>query len=292
MHYHKYYQHKHYYHKKHGFTLLELLISIVISSIIALGIGGVYLNVRNTQNSQMSVNEIRDSVFLAFERLEYVLKHANYKEYKIFKPTENIALSSSSVNIDGAFSSSSKDAVNKGESDEFTVQMTGTNISNEMIDCTGQAIPNNSADKMVTQRFYVKNNSLLCTVNINGAMQNPISLTDGIENMQIFYSVNSNDGCGVNTPSAINNNIWLTATEIQAGNRWGDVCAINLSLLFSSNTKQVLNKKESELLNNNIFDLRPNADANDDNAKNVKLSNMSNLIKNTRVIHKIIRLRN
>jgi prepilin-type N-terminal cleavage/methylation domain-containing protein len=274
-----------------GFTIIELLISIVISSIIALGIGGVYLNIRNTQNAQMSVNEIRDSIFIAFERLEYVLKHAHYKEYTVFNPNESITIAANSTAISAPFSSATTiNASVTNASDEFAVQMTGTSSSNQMIDCTGQAIPNNSANQIVEQRFFIKNNRLLCSVTINGKASNEIALTDGIENMQIFYALDtpSGNGCG----TAATSNAWITAAEVNTANAWGDICAINLGVLFSSTSKQVLNAKELAANKALTFDLRPNTSVNDNVAKKITIPNTSNIIKNTRIMHKIIRLRN
>ena len=122
---------------KNGFTLIELLISIVISSIIAIGVGSVYYSIRSTQNAQTSVSELRDNSFIALDRIESAIKHANFIEYgdQRYNPNESyMPVSSPIVNKIGTDGTShTTNTTINNTSDTFTVEVSSPDKNNEMV---------------------------------------------------------------------------------------------------------------------------------------------------------------
>jgi len=267
---------------KHGFTIVELLIGILISGIIALGVAMVYFAVRNTQNAQNSISQIRDSAFIALDRIDYAIKHANFVDYNETgnSPTLPAAPFIAATTIDGT---------NTTINDQFSIQLTSPQfspvgaITSEMVDCAGASVP---ANTVITQTFRVNNSNsnLECIVSPSTSA---VSIASGVKNMQIFYSTADTNGCGTANAS----NPWKTATQIAAENSWSRICAINISLLNISQTKQMV--KANDAVISKQFVLAPNtASANNDAQTKVKLTATSNLIENARVFNKVIHLRN
>ncbi len=288
--------------RQNGFTLLELLISLVISSILAIGVGSVYYGIRSTQNSQNSVSEIRDSVFIALDRIESSIKHASFIEYgdQRFNPNESYMAISLPITPSIGLENTTLNTTTSNGSDTFTVEVSSADIANDMIDCTGASMPVNSGTlkKSVYQKFTAANDSLTCSTNIKtkdmslgtesySGFLTPVKVASGVKNMQIFYAVkNSTNGCGVDSIGSSNS--WKTASEITD---WSKICAVNISLLVSSQTGQSVNVAQ-ETTTTQHFNLAPNNSVNDNIAKDVTVSVSSSLLKNTRIIKKTVFLRN
>jgi prepilin-type N-terminal cleavage/methylation domain-containing protein len=280
--------------KNKGFTLIELMIGIAISAIIIIGIAGVYFSVRATQNAQNSVSEIRDSSFIALDRIEYAIKHANYINYSEQRYNIN---DNKTVPLSSAFlSSGTTNATATNTSDSFTVQMNIPDAASEMVDCAGAAFPTNTVNVKYTteQKFTISNSSLMCSVKTNsvnvetnsvtaGTYSTPVEIAKGISNMQVFYAVNSSDGCGVSASS----NAWKNASEVTT---WQDICAVDVVFLATSQTGQLISTNDA--IATKVFDLTLNSNINDAIAKAITVSLNGSLLKNTRVVSKVIRLRN
>ncbi len=273
---------------KSGFTLVELLIGVAISSIIALGVGMVYFAMNNSRNAQNSIGEIRFSAFNALDRIEYIIKHANFADFN--ESGNNPTLPIAPFIADNTKDASSNDANSDNGNDKFSIQLgtpqfgiVGPNTS-EMVDCGGQAVKANS---LLTQTFQVRNENLECIVNNDS----PVIITNGIRNMQIFYAtlVSGSNTCG----ESGSNNMWKTAAQVNSSNLWTKICAINISLLSVSQTKHTVNNKEMNSINSKEFILAPNTKSlkNDVYAKTT-IKGTNNLIQNARIFNRVIHLRN
>ncbi|MFM2344783.1 MAG: hypothetical protein RLZZ210_1395 [Pseudomonadota bacterium] len=285
-----------------GFTILELLIALVISSVLAVGVGSVYYGIRSTQNSQNSVSEIRDNLFIALDRIESVIKQANFTEYseQKYNPNETFMQLTSPIltQLPGDSTNHTSNATATNGSDTFTLDVSSPDNSSEMVDCTGAAMPASTYNlkKSVYQKFTVSGDNLMCSTNVRtrdlsagtdsySGFSAPIRIAAGVRNMQVFYAVKDEEqGCGVSNSS----NAWKTASEIAD---FSKVCAMNISLLAISQTGQIVNVAQ-ETTSQKTFNLALNNTINDNVAKNITMSISSSLLKNTRVVRKIVFLRN
>jgi prepilin-type N-terminal cleavage/methylation domain-containing protein len=297
------------YKYKRGFTLLELMIGIVMSTIIAIGVASVYLSMRNSQNSQNSISEIRDNNFIAMDSLEYAIKHASFINYteNADTPIPIIAPFVGNGTPVGRNTDISSDATRVGSSDTLVMRTNGSN-ENDLMNCAGGIIPANTINSrnIIEQRFTVSNNQLNCSLRIithdsNGAIiadsgfGADIPVATGIANMQIFYALRTT---GNNCLDNSSNNPWVTATALNNGSSvapWANVCAVNLSILTTSQTKQL----DAIAGAGQAFNLNPQAQPNlDVQAMGITLANsnvpnvQNNFIPSTRVINRVITLRN
>jgi prepilin-type N-terminal cleavage/methylation domain-containing protein len=279
-----------------GFSIIEILIGVVISSIIAMGVGSTYLSVRSIQNAHAGISEIRDTSFIVFDRIEYALKHANFinyqQQYQITALNPIDSIESPVVDI-------SSDASATGASDRLTIQMNISDYANESTNCIGGASPQNTdtTKYSLQQEFFILNNNLYCKIKVDsfdiasttktsGVFSADNLIVQGVANMQVFYVLDNDNGCGVDITSA-SNNIWKTASQLGT-NDWRNICAINIGLVTLSQTKQNVNDKDET----KTFDLRPNTEIYDNYAKNIKFTPTDNLVNQLRFSSKIIRLRN
>ncbi|WP_295960762.1 PilW family protein [Rhodoferax sp.] len=223
--------------KQQGLTLVELLVAMVISTIIAIAAIASLIVSRQGFTAVDASSQLRDNgrfatdfiqrigVQTGFKDLQYAAKVRSMNNIGITKnPAPNIfgfnnAIPSASDPLNTSTSRTSTTAVGYGSDALILRYQTvetypGSGVSdNSIIDCFGNAsiTPPTDIDDYVTSIFYVDVNaangepSLMC---LNGpGVAQPI--IQGVENFQVLYGV---DGVTANTAS--------TATQTYVANRY------------------------------------------------------------------------
>ena len=151
-----------------GFTLVELMISIVLGLLISAAVIQIYLTNVKTTTTQKSGSELQDASIFGLQQLEAHIRLANLGNSvnKITDTTENggIVLSLKNLGVtdtiilpflthtpgDTGFTSTSN--INNINSDQLTIQFTNT-TGQTMSDCESVDIPPNTK---VIERYFVR----------------------------------------------------------------------------------------------------------------------------------------
>jgi len=161
-----------------GFTLIELMISLVLGLLISAAVIQVYLMNTKTATIQQSASEVQDSTIFALQSMEDQIRIANLGNpiTSINDKTAHggIVLSKDNVNDSnqmksGYLTMSAGQSGTSGAngwtgvsnttvaSDQLTIQYKNM-TPNSMFDCEGQTIPINSED-WVVERYFVRINT-------------------------------------------------------------------------------------------------------------------------------------
>jgi type IV pilus assembly protein PilW len=219
--------------RQHGYTLVELMISVVIGLFIIAGVFQIYLSSRAASNLQDRMSNVQENGRFALFFLQRSLRKAGFPKSSALNPftstpsdlTCPIAPTPGDcpANLATATAVATTTATCNGPSattasDQFAVCYQGTT------DCLGQAI----ASGVVTDFFYIDTDAttgvsrLMCRGSGNATAQ---PLVDGVQNMQVQYGIDI-DGSGYA-------NQYVRANEVT---NWGAVVATRVSLLVSTNS--------------------------------------------------------
>ena len=153
-----------------GFTLIELMISLVLGLLISAAVIQVYIVNTRTVTIQQSASEVQDSTIFALQSLEDHIRIANLGNpiTSISDTTNHGGIVLTSINLgtanktDAAFLTNSAGSekwigisnITGVDSDQLTIQY--KNITpNDLYDCQGGEIKAGSAD-WVVERYFVR----------------------------------------------------------------------------------------------------------------------------------------
>ncbi|MBC7376836.1 MAG: PilW family protein [Burkholderiaceae bacterium] len=209
-----------------GFTMVELLVAMAVSMIVALAAISALIVSRQGFSAVDASSQLRDSARFAVDMIQRIGVQAGYKDIAYaatLRPTNNSGVASNPApgvfGFDNALasatdptgSSTARTAGSVGYGSDVLVlryqipeTYPGSLVPDQsMIDCLGQsatAIPTDR-DNTVASIIHVDiaegEPSLMCTtVNATGTISTPRPIIKGVENFQILYGV---DGVVANT---------------------------------------------------------------------------------------------
>jgi type IV pilus assembly protein PilW len=184
-----------------GFSLIELMISIVIGMVVVGAVFAAYLGVGTGSRNSRALAQMTEDVSLAMNVLRSHVTMAGFStptgiaaDGSFTKHYEGMAIkgcSSSFTNTDVAIdalacSGAGEDSIAViFEADEHNAIKSGV----DFLDCIGNAIPVNGAGYYLSySRFYVSNGELNCRGPGNNA---GAALVENIEEMKVWYGVAS-----------------------------------------------------------------------------------------------------
>jgi type IV pilus assembly protein PilW len=213
-----------------GFTLLEMMIAISIGLFLTGALLTLVQAMKSTSATQSGLSQLQDNERMAMTLIADVIQSAGYFP----QPTLNTA--QSLMPAVGPFTSNGQSLVGTGNwtdvplpSNSITVRYVtwGTSNNDQTIDCTGNT---HAAQTLLTNEFTLVADpavagtfDLACV--LNGAP--PVSLVNGLVNMQIYYGVQTN--AAVTSTSA---DTYLDATGVSAGPYWNKVLSVKVTLTF------------------------------------------------------------
>jgi type IV pilus assembly protein PilW len=200
-----------------GFSLIELMISLVIGLLILAGIAQVFLGGRAANNLQQRLGDLQENGRFALYFLQRDIRMAGFPKI----------LGGAQATVDAAFNTPvdtppvvvcpspltvvARTCDGGGTvPDQITVSYQGN------ADCLGQ----NVAGGTVTNTFFINARRLMCRGNGNAQSQ---PLVDGIENMQILYGEDFNNDRYADR--------YVRADDVVD---WRNVVAVRVSVLAST----------------------------------------------------------
>jgi prepilin-type N-terminal cleavage/methylation domain-containing protein len=213
-----------------GFTLLELMIAIMIASLLAMATWISFSATNNANNNQTAVSDVRDNAFYILDRMEYMVRHAGFKNY-----SETTAQLFQAFVEPVSFPANNNSTNFNQQNDQFAIQMKLPAFNDqEMVGCTGATIPSNNTNDIFTLRLYTQGNAattqLFCEVRRNNTtIQGPTVIAQNIGRFKVFYRSLINNG---SKPICAGN--WQSAAAV--GN-FSNVCAVNLALVVLSDQR-------------------------------------------------------
>ncbi|MCK5901894.1 MAG: PilW family protein [Cocleimonas sp.] len=252
-----------------GFTLVEMLISIMLGIIIILGLTTVYVSSQKSSSTRNAIANMEANARIALSAMRQTIKHAGYPSIynipieKPFHSAEDGAINitqkcrNNTELLVKPSSIKNKVTRDNGFKDQLIVKYIADNVNNPKAqvttDCLGVVVPItcsgdpdngmlNPANAVVYNALYINDkNTLLCA---GSRVSIPQPLAEDIVQMQFLYGVNN--GAGV---------AYLTATEVEANSQWFSVISVQVAILVRSQN-DILKQKEQRafvLLDNQIF---------------------------------------
>lgn len=203
-----------------GFTLIEVLVSLVLGLLVLAGVIQVYLSNQQTARYQQALANVQENGRFALDLLARNLRMARYNDPDTgFDPCpidpDNDPLTPPLYGLSGSDGAS-------GASDTVITRFEG---GNNLRDCLGNPV---AASTAVQNTFAVNttNGELVCaTLHSSSATITTQPLATGIENMQVLYGEDT-DGDSIA-------NRYVTAAGLGS---WNNVVSLRVSLLVNSVT--------------------------------------------------------
>ena len=217
-----------------GFTLIELMVSIVIGLFIVAAVLAIYLNMKTSFTAQDQLAQLQDSERLVLTMLTTTVQSAGYFVNPLANTAATALPAATVTRTDG--SSSTFDAAQRvsgtgagngttaATSDTIAVQYT-TASGDGLMNCQGGT--NTSGAPQVSQNYFSVNaaNELTCTVGTGS----PVKLAANVGAMTIIY--------GVDTSGSGSADTYMPASGITAGALWSNVNSAQISVTFLDTLK-------------------------------------------------------
>lgn len=198
-----------------GFTLIELMVTLLIASVLLLAISINYIASQRSYTLLEGLSELQENARFSMDVLSRSIRIAGYKQdpaaetIKVFPADATFPVAGQVIvggNNGGA-----------NGSDTITVRYEG-NAAGTTTNCLGGAV---AAGVIAVDTFSVDaTKELECST--GGA---PMPLADGVENMQILYGVDTNFD---KVADVYKNAAGVTASE------WVSVVSVRIAMLFTS----------------------------------------------------------
>ena len=234
-----------------GLTLVELLVSMVISLLIFMAASAFFLSSSRTSATQDAATLLNDNARYLTEIITKNIQQAGYQNYTAdsagAKVRREVAALDGQPDIRGYNNSAAGSSLNNGahnrstnrvnNSDTLIVRFQGSSTSTAadgtMIDCLGRPQP---APDAATDRAYsifeVQTSStgepeLRCKYkNVATNLFTTEPIVRGVETFQLMYGVDTNGDSFVDA--------WRNAEQVDAANQWFKVRSVRVGMVLRS----------------------------------------------------------
>jgi type IV pilus assembly protein PilW len=210
-----------------GFTLIELMISIVIGLFLVGGLLTLVQAMKRTNVSQSGLTQLQENERMAMTLITDVIQSSGY----FVLPLSNTA--ATSFPATGAFTAPGQSLVGAGTASAVSITSRYmTSGSDNIINCTGNTSTVGQAT-FVNKFSIDSSGNLQCQLTVNGGTPTTIPLIGGLTNMQIYYGVQTNTSVSTNSIDT-----YLDAAAVSAGpgtgTYWGAVKSVKITLTFDN----------------------------------------------------------
>lgn len=213
---------------QHGFSIIELLISLVLSSMVILAVVGLYSGSRESYTTQDEVGRLHENMRIGNSIVERTIRQGNYKRFPAPRDQNPMLVAAFSfVPVTGADGGSTT----PGDSDMVEISFNGSTdpataaADGVVVDCLGASMASTVQSR---NRFMVRVDGagrpwLNCSTD-GGTVWTP--LIPDVEAMEVLYGVYSSEN-----RSVTNFVPWSGVTDPSR------VVAIKIHLLYRSNAE-------------------------------------------------------
>jgi type IV pilus assembly protein PilW len=223
--------------RMHGFTLVELMVTISIALFLMGGLVRIVQNVRLTYGNQQALAQLEDAQRFAMTVITDVVQSAGYFPTPV---TETAAVALPVLAPFGTAGQALFGTHAAGVPDTLQVRYR-TAVGDGVILCDGSANTASGPDKAFTNIFTVVPSAvagtpgrLWCSVNNVGSVVPSVlvpgvALVEGVQNLAIYYGVKRN------IPLSVDYNVdtYLTADQMTATD-WMNVSSLKVRLTFTN----------------------------------------------------------
>ena len=215
-----------------GFTLVELLVTVAIALFLIAGLLVTVQNVRGAYNNEQALSQLQDQQRFALTVLADVIQAGGYfPDPTAWQPTTSLP-ASGNYGVGQAFW-----GTHAAASDTIGIRYR-TAGGDQVILCDGST--NTAA--LGTTRLYVNTFTVVqaagntpaqlqcqLTDGTSGAnIDGPVTLVNGLQNMQIYYGVKRNP-----VPADYNVDTYLMAHRMKAAD-WNNISSVRVLLTFTN----------------------------------------------------------
>ncbi len=209
-----------------GFSIVELMVSLALSSFVILAVVGIYSGSRESYTAQDEISRLHENVRIGVGLIERTLRQGNYKRIPITRDQNLLLVQAFSfapvAGVEGGGAASDTLEMVYNGNDQPTVP---PSADGTIVDCVGEPVP---ADTQSRNRFTIQAIDgrpwLGCARPNHPTNTAFIPLIPDVEAMQVLYGTYSDE-----SRTASNFVPWSAAIDPMR------VVAIRLHLLFRSN---------------------------------------------------------
>ncbi len=203
-----------------GVTRMELMVAVTIGLFVMLGVLEIFLNTSKINRNQDNLSHLQETGRFAAEFLSRDIRMAGYPK---------VGFSGTAVMGTNNYGS----GINN--SDSITVSFDSTTATGAKPDCLGQPV----AGLFAINQYYIDNDangvpSLFCLG--SGNSTTPQALLEGVENMQIFYGVDTNSDKAADK--------YLRADQVTTAAAWPNVVSVRIKLLLRTLDDNIATTKQ------------------------------------------------
>lgn len=161
-----------------GFTLIELMVSMLIGLLLIAGILSVFVNSKRTYTARDSLSIMEENGRVAIRRLQRGIAPAGFPFHEDVVPV--LFADAGVANVD--FSVDGTDSLG----DRITIAYRPIGLNTE--DCLGSAVVQEG--RIINSYFVAADNTLQCDGGASGGSQ---PLAEGVESLQVLYGLDEDE---------------------------------------------------------------------------------------------------
>lgn len=217
-----------------GFTLVELMVSILIGLFLCGGLLTLTSAMKRTTGIQGDLAQLHDTERLSLSLIADVIQSSGYFTFPSPPGTTTVATVFPAGAVNGVTWAAAQTIYGtsggtaSAPTDSVTVRYTSAG-GDGILNCVGGTVGVGSPASWIAQFKVDGVGDLQCVLSTNGAAAAaPITLATGVQYMQILYGVQTNTSA-----STFSVDTYLTATQVTAGaNLWPNVISVQVTLWF------------------------------------------------------------
>lgn len=211
-------------HDAYGFTLVELLVSMLIALFLLGGLLTIVQNTRTTFGNQNQLAQLQDNQRLAMTFIANVVETGGYYPNPMSNDP-NAVFPLSGALVAGQTFFGTRNSVAPGDS--ITVRYAAAQNEN-VFNCRGTQSAVVPYDTFVNKLWINNNGQLTCTFSGKAAGPVDVALVNNVQNLQIMYGVQRNGAAATGSCT----DTYLSA-DLMSGADWSNVCSVTLTLIFN-----------------------------------------------------------
>lgn len=211
--------------QQNGFSLVELMVSLVIGSLIVIGVTTLFIQNQKTYNLQKNTRQIQQQGMFVLEHMVSDIRKTGYR----FISSE----SDVGVMLEEAGGLANSEDGENDDSDRLTVAFdvnidasVSSDVDKEKAprDCEGKII---ESDARIVQTYWLEDEGLRCKSSYSSS-NDGLLLLEGVEDFQVLYGIDGNKD-GIASVSH-----YVTADNIEDEGIGGLVVAIRIGYIVAN----------------------------------------------------------